>query len=62
MIRAALERGLSGLEADAARPAGTSDLAGIAAELAALRVRLDIALAAPDRAAGDPVDTRTGGE
>lgn len=62
VIRAALERGLSGLEADAARPAGTSDLAGIAAELAALRVRLDIALAAPDRAAGDPVDTRTGGE
>lgn len=65
VIRAALERGLSGLEADAERaalPAAPADLAGLAAELDALRVRLDIALAAPDRAAGDPADTRTGGE
>jgi len=65
VIRAALERGLSGLEGDAeraVRPAGTSDLSAIAADLEALRVRLDIALAAPDRAAGDPADPRTGGE
>jgi hypothetical protein len=65
VIRAALERGLSGLEGDAeraARPAGTSDLSAIAADLEALRVRLDIALAVPDRVDGDPVDTRTGGE
>jgi len=50
VLRAALERGLSGLEADAARATSTAtppDLSGVLAELDALRARVEALTAAP---------------
>lgn len=60
VLRAALERGLSGLEADAARaaPGATPpDLSGVLAELDALRARVEVLTAPappPKRAGLDP--------
>jgi len=59
VLRAALDRGLSGLEADAARARVPPDLAGLAVELDALRARLAVALTVepappPKRASLDP--------
>jgi len=50
VLRAALDRGLSGLEADAARATSTAtppDLSGVLAELDALRARVEALTAAP---------------
>jgi hypothetical protein len=60
VIRAALERGLSGLEADAARATSTAtppDLSGVLAELDALRARVEaltVPAPPPKRAGLDP--------